>query len=238
MTIAICDDENVICHQIEQLIKEQKTDCDIRKFLSGEELLREENGFDLIFLDIQMEGINGIETARRLQKKQGEAILIFVTGLKEYVFEAFDVSAFHYLLKPIDEEKFTQVFARALAELERKKEREEEIFFIKVKGRHMILNRNHILYVESQNRTVNVHTTKEILNVYFDMGELERRLGNGFYRCHRGYLVNMGYITGYERDSISLTNGETIYLSRRKYKEFVKTYMDYLRNGGMLLESL
>lgn len=112
------------------------------------------------------------------------------------------------------------------------------MFFLKVKGRHMILNRNHILYVESQNRTVNVHTTKEILNVYFDMGELERRLGSGFYRCHRGYLVNMGYITGYERDSISLTNGETIYLSRRKYKEFVKTYMDYLRNGGVLLESL
>ena len=85
---------------------------------------------------------------------------------------------------------------------------------------------------------VNFHTTKEILKIYFDMGELEKRLGEGFYRCHRGYIVNMGYITEYGKDTISLTNRETIYLSRRKYKEFVKTYMDYLRNGGILLESL
>ncbi len=244
MRIAICDDEKVICDQIEKLVKRQEPDCDTELFVSGEELLREKKNFDLIFLDIQMEGINGIEVAKTLRNKKEEAILIFITGIKEYVFEAFDVSAFHYLLKPIEETKFIEVFARAVAEfekkdeLEKKKEREEESFVIKAKGRTIILNRNDILYIESQNRMVNFHTTKEILELYFDMGNLETRLGKNFYRCHRGYIVNMGYITEYGKDRISLTNGETIYLSRRKYKEFVRTYMDYLRNGGMLLESL
>ena len=238
MTIAICDDEKIICDQIEKIIKNQKPNFTIKLFASGEELLKEKENFDIIFLDIYMEGINGIEVARMLRNKKEEAILIFITGIKEYVFEAFDVSAFHYLLKPIEEKKFIEVFARAVTEFERKKERREESFFIKSKGRNIILNRKDILYVESQNRMVIFHTTKEILKIYYDMGELEKRLGKGFYRCHRGYIVNMGYVTEYGKDSISLTNGESVYLSRRKYKEFVKTYMDYLRSGGILLESL
>lgn len=238
MNIAICDDEKAICRQIEKLVKTQEPDCDTVLFFSGEELLRADKIFDIIFLDIQMEGINGIETAKLLHHKKETSILIFITGIKEYVFDAFDVSAFHYLLKPVDSKKFSEVFARAAAEVKRKKGREEETFFIKSKGRNIILNRNHILYIESQNRMVNFHTTNEVLELYFDMRELEQRLGKGFYRCHRGYIVNMGYIAEYGKDSISLTNGETIYLSRRKYKEFVKTYMDYLRKGGILLESL
>lgn len=103
MTIAICDDEKIICSQVEKLVKNQEPNCDIKLFDSGEELLKEQGKFDIIFLDIQMDGINGIETARILRNKKEETILIFITGIKEYVFEAFDVSAFHYLLKPIEE---------------------------------------------------------------------------------------------------------------------------------------
>lgn len=235
---AICDDESAICRQIEELVKRQKPDCDTEVFSSAEDLLREKRTFDIIILDIQMDGINGIEAAKILRSRKEKAIIIFITGIKEYVFEAFDVWAFHYLLKPIEEEKFAKVFARAAAEAERKKEGEGESFFIKSKGRTIILNPKEILYMESQNRMVIFHTTKENLELYCDMGQLEKRLGGNFYRCHRGYIVNMGYIAEYGKDSISLTNGETIYLSRRKYKEFVETYMDYLRNGGMVLESL
>ncbi len=237
MTIGICDDEKAICEQIEKLIKKEEPNCDTEQFTSGRELLKKKKDFDVIFLDIQMDGINGIEVARTLRDQKEKAILIFITGTKEYVFEAFDVSAFHYLLKPIEEKKFIEVFHRAAAESERKKEKEETVF-IKSKGRNVIVNKKDILYIESQNRMVNFHTTKEILEIYFDMSDLEKRLGKDFYRCHRGYIVNMGYVTEYGKDTISLTNGETIYLSRRKYKEFVKAYMDYLRNGGILLESL
>lgn len=236
MTIAICDDERILCEQIERLIRKEKPNCQIELFSCSEELLRAEKHFDIIFLDIRMGKVNGIEAAKRLRNKKEEAILIFITGIKEYVFEAFDVSAFHYLLKPIEEQKLIEVFTKAVAETVKKQEQEQR-FFIKSKGRTIILNRKDILYIESQNRMVNIHTSKEILEIYYDMKNLEKQLGEGFYRCHRGYIVNMGYIVEYEKDSISLTNGESIYLSRRNYKEFVKTYMDYLKNGGLLLES-
>ena len=237
MTIAICDDEKPICEQLEKLVKKQMPDCNTELFASGEALLKETNVFDIIFLDIQMDDINGIQAARMLRNKKEEALLIFITGLKEYVFEAFDVSAFHYLLKPIEEKKFAEVFAKAVSEAEKKRGLTEEPFFMKSNGKTIILNRNHILYVESQNRMVNFHTTNECLELYSDMRDLEQQLGRNFYRCHRGYIVNMGHIAEYEKDRISLTNGETIGLSRRKYKEFVKVYMDYLKKGGALLGS-
>lgn len=237
MTIAICDDEKPICEQVEKLVKKQMPDCNTELFASGEALLKETNVFDIIFLDIQMDDINGIQAARMLRNKKEEALLIFITGLKEYVFEAFDVSAFHYLLKPIEEKKFAEVFAKAVSEAEKKRGLTEEPFFMKSNGKTIILNRNHILYVESQNRMVNFHTTNECLELYSDMRDLEQQLGRNFYRCHRGYIVNMGHIAEYEKDRISLTNGETIVLSRRKYKEFVKVYMDYLKKGGALLGS-
>lgn len=237
MTIAICDDEKPICEQVEKLVKKQMPDCNTELFASGEALLKETNVFDIIFLDIQMDDINGIQAARMLRNKKEEALLIFITGLKEYVFEAFDVSAFHYLLKPIEEKKFAEVFAKAVSEAEKKRGLTEEPFFMKSNGKTIILNRNHILYVESQNRMVNFHTTNKCLELYSDMRDLEQQLGRNFYRCHRGYIVNMGHIAEYEKDRIALTNGETIGLSRRKYKEFVKVYMDYLKKGGALLES-
>ena len=203
MTIAICDDEKPICEQVEKLVKKQMPDCNTELFASGEALLKETNVFDIIFLDIQMDDINGIQAARMLRNKKEEALLIFITGLKEYVFEAFDVSAFHYLLKPIEEKKFAEVFAKAVSEAEKKRGLTEEPFFMKSNGKTIILNRNHILYVESQNRMVNFHTTNECLELYSDMRDLEQQLGRNFYRCHRGYIVNMGHIAEYEKDRIS-----------------------------------
>ena len=82
MTIAICDDEKIICEQIGKLVKKQIPDCNIELFASGETLLKETKIFDIIFLDIQMDGINGIQTARMLRNKKEEALLIFITGLK------------------------------------------------------------------------------------------------------------------------------------------------------------
>ena len=101
--IAVCDDETIIREQIRQFVRNRVPDSHIEVYAAGEELLAANRSFDLVFLDIQMEGLNGMDTARALRTKKADTILIFVTGLKEYVFEAFDVSAFHYLLKPLEE---------------------------------------------------------------------------------------------------------------------------------------
>lgn len=232
MLIAIVDDEKGIREQIKELIERRMAECELAVYGTGGELLASGKHFDMIFLDIQMDGKNGIETARELRERGEEAVLIFITGIKEYVFEAFDVAAFHYLLKPIEESKFAEVFKRAVKETENRMVRDQRQLFCKTRNRNFILNPKDILYVENRRRKVEIHTTEEVIEIYAAMKELEKQLGESFYRCHRGYLVNMAYITEYGNDSIRLSNGEIVYLARERYNEFVKGYMRYLRKVG------
>ena len=147
----------------------------------------------------------------------------------------FDVSAFHYLLKPIEEQKFMEVLGRAEEEAGKRKGQKERQIFIRAKNQGYTLNLNSILYIESRGKKVEIHTTdmEDIIESYATMDELEGQLGGGFYRCHRGYLVNMAHIARYDSDSIFLSSGEKVYLTRKKHNEFVKAYMWYLQNGGV-----
>lgn len=231
LNIAICDDEEAIREQIKELIEKEKSGECPGLYETGDGLLAAGGQFDLVFLDIQMDGTNGIETAKILRERNEDTILIFITGIREYVFEAFDVAAFHYLLKPIEEDKFHEVFGRAQKELEKRKKRWRETVFIKTRNRGFTLEKDSILYIESRGKKVEIHTTGETIEAYASMNEMEGQLGVSFYRCHRGYLVNMAYVTEYDSESIILSNGEYVYLAKEKYGEFVKAYMRYLRNG-------
>lgn len=231
MNIAVVDDEKVIRQHICSLIKKQSPGCRLMSFASGEELVQSNIRFDIIFLDIRMEGLNGIETAKNLKEKQKDILLIFITGMKEYVFDALDLYAFQYLLKPLDEKKFGEVLERALAEAGKRKER--KILFVKAKN--LTLDQSDILYIESRGKKVGIHTVRaeEDIEIYAVMEELSAQLGEEFYRCHRGYIVNLAYIAEYGKDSITLTNGARVYLAKKKYGEFVKAYMWYLQSGGV-----
>lgn len=231
MHIAIVDDERIICEQIKDFIQRDHRDCQIDIYLSGRALLEVKKQFDLVFLDIQMEGMNGMDTARAIRELQPDMVLIFVTGSKEYVFEAFDVSAFHYLLKPLEETKFMEVLKRAIGESRKCRAEKQKRLFIRTKN--LTIDQKDILYIESRGKKVDIHTRKETFSIYGAMSELETQLGESFYRCHRGYLVNMAYITEYGADSITLTGGARVYLTKKKHGEFVKAYMWYLQNGGV-----
>ena len=230
--IAIVDDEKVIREQIKKLIEKKQTESVIDTYCSGEEFLLADRGYDIVFLDIQMDGINGIDAARALRQKAEDTVLIFVTGVKEYVFDAFDVGAFHYLIKPLEEIKFSSVYDRAALEAGKKKRQGMGQLFVKTRNRNVTLEQSDILYIESRAKKVEIHTRTDIIEAYAGIGELEKQLSENFYRCHRGYLVNMAFISEYSSDSITLNNGETIILTKEKYGEFVKVYMRYLKNGG------
>ncbi len=229
MEIAVVDDEKAIREHICVLIEEQQPESSIEIYAAGEELLASGKRFDITFLDIQMEGMNGIETAKKLREQQKDTVLVFITGIKDYVFDAFDLYAFQYLLKPIDEYKFAEVLERAAQEAKRKKER--RVLF--VKSRNLTLDQSEILYIESRAKKVEIHTLRRTIEIYGAMDELAGQLGEEFYRCHRAYLVNMNYVTEYDRESITLMGGDRVYLTKKKYGEFVKTYMWHLQNGGV-----
>ena len=236
MDIAVVDDEKAIREHICGLVEERQPESRIEAYATGEELLASGKRFDIVFLDIQMEGMNGIEAARGLREKNanlgvGDTVLVFVTGIKDYVFDAFDLYAFQYLLKPIDEDKFAEVLERAVQEAAKKKER--RVLFIK--SRNLTLDQSEILYIESRAKKVEIHTkgAAQAIEIYAAMDELEGQLGENFYRCHRAYIVNMDCITEYDGESITLTGGDRGYLTKKKYGEFVKAYMWHLQNGGV-----
>lgn len=232
MRIAICDDEKEMCAGLKRLIWKQRADAEVSLFTSGRQLLESRQHFDIVLMDIQMEGMSGIETAKTLRRKDDSAVLIFVTALKEYVFEAFDVSAYHYLLKPVSEEKFCRVFEGACNEAEKRRREAAEQIFFQTKSRSFTIQKKDILYVESRGRKVDIHTVKECVTVYGTMNSMAEKLGEDFYRCHRGYLVNMARVAEYEKDKILLGNGEAVFMAREKYSEFVKAYMRFLKRGG------
>ena len=185
MKIAVCDDNKKIREQISSLIKRQAPDSDICQYVSGEDMISAGIDHDISFLDIEMGDVSGIELAKRIRKRQEKSgkrsIIIFVTGFREYMEDAFDVNAFHYLVKPIKEDMddgVTETYAR--------------------------------------------------------MYDLENELGDSFFRCHRGYLVNLEKVTAYSANSIQVLNGDSIMLAEKKYTDFVKAYLRYAKNGGIV----
>ena len=225
MHVMICDDEKTIREQMKSLIKREDATAVIHEVASGEELLQSTQ-MDILFLDIQMEGMNGLETAKSLRRAGWTMPVIFITGVKDYVFDAFEVEALGYLLKPIDEDKFLQVYRRAVAKIE--KENSEEPLLFSTQKMTYSIKPSQIFYVENDRKKVNLYTTDGVIDLYASMQEMEKKLGEGFFRCHRGFLVNLAHIAGYNGDSIRVDNGDTVYLARDKYHVFTKVYAEYL----------
>lgn len=235
MRIAICDDEKNIRELIANKVVKQYPDAEIIFFQSGEELLLSDESIDILFLDIQMSGIDGMETARELRKKDKSVILIFVTAVEEYVFQAFDVGAFNYIVKPIDDGKFSDVLHRAVDEWSsqniNEKEPEERYVLINNSGVHTKVILDEIVYAEVFNRKVVIHKLDGEIEYYGKMSDLESLAGDSFFRPHRAYLINFKYVEKYDATTIYLERG-TALMAKQNYPEFVKKYMKYIQKRG------
>ena len=237
MRIAICDDEKNIRELIGDKVAKQYPNAELVFFSSGEELLLSDINIDILFLDIQMSGRNGMEIAKELRKKDKNEILIFVTAVEEYVFQAFDVGAFHYIVKPIDDAKFTDVLHRAMDEWNLKssntkaKESEERYLMINSGGVHTKVIFNDIVYAEVFNRKIVIHKLDDTIEYYGKMSDLESLAGDSFFRPHRAYLINFKYVEKYDATTIHLERG-TALMAKQNYPEFVKKYMKYIQKRG------
>lgn len=245
MNIVICDDEENVRIFIKKLIENQDANCRIMEFSSGEELLRfwEQGGgeqTDILFLDISMQGTDGLEAAEQIKDYKAERdeavwgglpLLIFVTGYPEYMPKAFSVHAFQYLLKPIDEEEFGAVFAQAVQEyryLEHRRNRAPRDILLRNGNVTRHVSVEDIYYIESSNRKIIVHMKDEETECYGKIGELENELKSCFFRIHKGYLINMKYVERYNRTELRMKNGSCILISKYKYQDFVKSYLRYI----------
>lgn len=232
LRIAICDDDPHMLASLSALCKKILPGAAVSEYKSGMELLSGSGSFEIILMDVRMEEMDGLDVIRRLQSREpdnsaGRPSVIFITAYDDYVFEALDLFPFHYLLKPLDEEKFEKILKLA-AEKWMTQEKEEAILF-HTKNKHLRLYPRDIYFVESNLRKVIINMENEQFEIYYTMAELGKLLGSTFFRCHRGYLVNLGKIRSYDRESIKLTDGSSLILSKTKYAEFVDAYMRYLQ---------
>ena len=237
LSIAVCDDEVIVCcnmaKRIKEIMEEMKMPCIIRQFRSGGELLQALESFDIVFLDIIMQDLDGMKTAQIFREKASDKILIFVSSSREYVFEAYDVEAFQYLLKPVDDRKLKSVLQKAVIKTEG---RSQEFIIVSRERQKKKLFLDDIYYFEIKGRVIDVHGTEGIFTYYEQIGELENKLWNkGFFRCHKSYLINLKYVDGYNRQEVFLENGKKIVIAKRRYDKFVQEVLEVMReNGGIL----
>ena len=238
--IAICDDETNIRAYLSSLIGAQSCPCEIVEYASAGDFLADHREIDLLFLDIELapfgSGLDGMALARKIREQTTgtQPVIIFVTGYERYVFDAFDVGAFQYLLKPVDEEKFAQVFFRAVAQIGTAREKPGRVLTLQSANTSKTVPLDSIYYIESSNHKVELHLKDGEFACYAKIGDLELELQDQFFRIHKGYLVNLSYVAGYSKTEVTLTNGERLLLSKYKYQDFVKAYLHFLKKGAGL----
>ena len=238
--IAICDDEAPTRAYLASLIRAQDCPCEVVEYASAGDCLADHRGIDLLFLDIELNatGPDGMALARQIREQSAvtQPVIIFVTGYERYVFDAFDVGAFQYLLKPVDEEKFAQVFARAVEQIEagRVQPQLSHALTLQSAGTSRTVPLDSIYYIESSNHKVVLRLKDGEFSCYAKIRDLEAELGDQFCRVHKGYLVNLAYVEGYSKTELMLTNGEKLLISKYKYPDFVKAYLRFVKRGAGL----
>lgn len=226
LQIAVCEDEASVCNALEQWIKQELLSCEMTVFRKPEEVLEAGKRFDILFLEADRQEHGSLHVAETVKRQSG-TLVILIGSKKEHVFHAFDVEAFYYLLKPLEEEKVKQVFLRAVKKTREWKDKEP--LMIRVERSYYHIRKEQILYIENVGRKVVLHMKHKEIAYYAKMNELEEVLGSRFFRCHRGYFVNFAAVKSYEAGSILLKNGETILMAKQKYNDFAAAYAEYLR---------
>lgn len=229
--IAICDDERDMLDaarkKVSDFFRRKNMETEILQFSCGEELLACDRTIDILFLDIRMKKMDGMETARRLRSRKFKGFLIFMTVLKEMVFNAFEVQAFDYLVKPIKEQSFEKTMERLLASMQTV----GETSLLVQKGyESSIIPFDDIVFAEIIDRKVYLHLiSSEVIDYYDRIENLETRLGSRFFRCHRSFLIHLKYLKSYRNGTACMENGKEIPVSRLRSKAFSGVILQYMK---------
>lgn len=234
LKIAVCDDEisavRDLSRKIKAFMESRDLEYTLSQFSSGESLLSctaaRSMYFDAVFLDIRMDRINGMDTAKEIRKINSKTDIIFVTALKEYVFDAFDVGAANYLLKPIETQKLHKTLEKLAASVSSS---DAQFLMIHKSGEIVKIPFPDILYSEVVNHRVFVYERDNTYDYGAKIDDLEKKLTSDFFRCHRSYIVNMRYVESYFEGFAYLTSHEKIPIATRRQPSFMKALLHYQR---------
>lgn len=223
MQIAVCDDVQIDRKMLRSTIEALRPTAQVLEYDSAEALLtahREGVRFDLIFLDIFLEGMNGMDAARSLRQHDIQTALVFLSCTRDFAVESYGVSALSYLVKPLDKKALEQVLDRFEATW-----RPRNIFI-----RDRFFTTDDIVYVESRDKRV-TFTFKDgaTAEITTKLGEVEDQLkGRNFLRCHRSFIINMDHVARIGDKCFITTNEDIVLIRQKQYAAMKKHYYDYI----------
>lgn len=226
--IAVCDDRpedaQCVADAVRQWAVLRRKQVQIHTFPSAEAFLfaySENQGYDMLLLDIEMGDMDGVSLAKKLRKDNETLQIIFVTGYSDYISEGYEVAALHYLLKPVKEEKLFDVLDRASDRLRK----DERVLDIRTPGELVRIPLRQIRYVDVQLNYITVHAKTDV-TVKMPLGELEKMLDERFYRAGRSLIVNLTCIARVTKADIDLSDGTRLPLPRKAYQGINRAIME------------
>ncbi len=231
LNIAICDDEQIQIDNLNRMVSvwamSEGVSVNLKSFHSAESFMfeySENKSFDILLLDIEMSGMNGIELAKKIREENTRVAIIFITGYPDFISEGYDVSALHYLMKPVKQEKLSEVLQRAISNME------AEPPCLVIEGKELLrIFFKDIIYAESDGHYVVLKTVNGEHRIRMTIPEIAEKLTEGFFRCHRSYVVGLKYVQKITKASVFLSNGTELPLGRGQYDEMNKQLIRYLR---------
>jgi DNA-binding LytR/AlgR family response regulator len=228
--IAICDDEPPHAAEIRRLTENWAQSrgqaAKLSVYHSAEALLfalADSVQMEILLLDVQMPGMDGVALARKLRRNDKSLQIVFISGFADYMPYGYDVGAVHYLLKPVNAGKLSEVLDRAVELLKRSK----RYVVFDVSGESVRVAAEDIVYAEAFSHEIELHSAGRVLNLRMSMNRLEEVLGEGFFRCHRSFIVHLRYVEGIRRNAVILEGGGSIPLSRRLYDTANRVFIQY-----------
>ena len=228
--IAICDDERAEITYLTSLVRKWAAARGVVVCLSYYESAEnfllacgDDKTVDILLLDIQMKEMGGVELARQIRRDNEIVQIIFITGYPDFIAEGYDVSALHYLMKPVKEDKLFEVLNKAAERLKKT----EQFLLVQTSETTVKIPFDDILYIESFAHYIVIQTKTASIETRANIGEIEKTVGDRFVRCHRSYIVGLNHISRITKTDVILDNGKTIPLSRRLYTEVNLAFIEY-----------
>ncbi|MBQ9120758.1 MAG: response regulator transcription factor [Clostridia bacterium] len=232
LRVGICDDEPIQTEYVASIVHGW---ADVRgnrvetvAFSSAEAFLfeyAEDRSYDILFLDIEMDKMNGIELAKRIRTENEDVQIVFVTGYPDFIGEGYEVSALHYLMKPVGREKLYAVLDRAAAAREKGRR-----YLLLPDGKKLFrVAAEDLVYGESDGHYVLLHTEQDTHRLRMTVPELDHHLGEGFCRISRSFVVGLPHVRRIGKTGVVLDNGTELPLGRGMYDEVSQAFVKYLR---------
>lgn len=230
MLIAICDDEAVCRDGLYDILSSYRSThripMDIYKFDNAAALLASQHRFDMIFLDYQMPGLNGMDTARALRSRNITCSIVFITSYPKFVLESFEVQPYRFLVKPAQEQQIHDLMNGFVAQ-----HKMLAPILIQQDGCQITIESKDILYLEGCGKNCIIRTMDETYTSSKTLSQVHELLPQHcFYRTHKSYVVNLYSVRSFDKESVTLINGEVARIGRANVADFRRDYAQFVKD--------